>query len=489
MSSLVVDRLGVQVPQIQHLPPDVHSLAAAEEAIELADSYGVAGGFPLDDSQRFTLRAALGERADGSWAAATVADFEPRQNGKNDTIAARELAGLVLFGENLLIHTAHEFDTANESFLRLVAVFEAWDDLRAKVAHIRYANGAQAIEMLSGQRLKYKARSGGSGRGFAKADLVVYDEAQHLRVEHVAASGPARLANPNNQSWYSGSGGLESSVNAWRLRRRALEGGDQGRFAYIEHTAEGVRLVDGRVVSSRPDVLDRDAWVLANAAYGRRITDESLMSLFGELGPELFGRECLCLWDPEPLSGPSVVDALMWRSSIDVDSTVVSSLSYGLSVASDGSWAAFASAGRRRDGLMHVDNVEYRPGTAWVVARAKELFAKHRLPIRVNPAGSEGALIRALTDARIEVVEVSSREYQQACGAFVLAVENGELRHIDQESLNRAVASGGRRDVGKEGGWAWEQVGPSDITPLRAATLALSGVELPSSRKAVDCIG
>jgi hypothetical protein len=224
MRSQLDVRLGVLEPQIVHLPPDVASLAAAEETIELADSYGICDGFPLDESQKITLRAGLGERADGSWAASTVGDFEPRQNGKNDTCNARELAGLILFGEQLILHTAHEFPTANESFLRLVAIFENWDDLRKRVARIRYANGEQGIELLSGQRLKYRARTGGSGRGFAKADLVVYDEAQHLQAEHVAASGPAKLANPNSQAWYMGSGGMGSSANAWRMRRRALAG-------------------------------------------------------------------------------------------------------------------------------------------------------------------------------------------------------------------------------------------------------------------------
>ena len=114
MRSQLAVRLGVTDPQIVHLPPDVHSLAAAEEAIELANAYGVADGHPLDDAQQFTLRAGLGERADGSWAAATVADFEPRQNGKNDTCNARELYGLIGVGERLIIHTAHEFPTANE---------------------------------------------------------------------------------------------------------------------------------------------------------------------------------------------------------------------------------------------------------------------------------------------------------------------------------------------------------------------------------------
>jgi hypothetical protein len=151
MRSQLAVRLGVQEPQILHLPPDVVSLAAAEEAIELADAYGVCDGFPLAESQKITLRGGLGERADGSWAASTVGDFGPRQGtGKNDKIAARELAGLILFGERLIIHTAHEFPTANESFLRMVAVFENWDDLRRRVARIRYANGEQGIEFCRG---------------------------------------------------------------------------------------------------------------------------------------------------------------------------------------------------------------------------------------------------------------------------------------------------------------------------------------------------
>ena len=96
---------------------------------------------------------------------------------------------------------------------------ENWDDLRRKVARIRYANGEQGIELLSGQRLKYRARTGGSARGFAKADLIVYDEAQHLAREHVAGSGPAKLANPNSQTWYAGSGGMTTSAKAWEIRR------------------------------------------------------------------------------------------------------------------------------------------------------------------------------------------------------------------------------------------------------------------------------
>lgn len=470
MRSQLAERLGVQVPQILHEPPDVVSLAAAEEAIELADRYGVAGGFPLDESQRFTLRVALGERADGTWAASTVADFEPRQNGKNDTCAARELAGLLLFDEQLIIHTAHEFPTANESFLRLVAVFENWDDLRRKVARIRYANGEQGIELLSGQRLKYRARTGGSGRGFAMADLVVYDEAQHLKAEHVAASGPARLANPNSQAWYMGSGGLETSSNAWRLRRRALAGGG-GRLAYVEHTAEQVSLVGDEVVSVRPEVLDRDAWALANSAYGRRITDEALFSLFEEMGPDLFGRECLCLWDPELGTEGSVIPALAWSACFDPNSEPVGPLSFALDVSPDRSSASIAVASGSGPDGTHVEVVDRRRGTGWLGERAVELQGRWGGKLAVAKGSPAWSLQEELEAARVALLPVSTEQHAQACGDLYDAIVGRQLRHIGQDELNAAVAGADRRFSGDA--WLWSRrTSNVDISPLVAVTLA-----------------
>lgn len=492
MSSQLDVLLGVQTPQIIHQPPDVVSHDAATQAIELADAYGVCDGYPLDESQKIVLRVALGERADGSWAAGTVGHFGPRQTtGKNDTCNAREFAGLLLFGERLQLHTAHEFPTANEAFLRMVAVWENWDDLRRKVARIRYANGEQGIELLSGQRLKYRARTGGSGRGFAQADLVVYDEAQHLQSEHVAASGPARLANPNNQSWYMGSGGLSTSANAWRMRRRALAG-NGGRFAYVEHTAEQVSLVDGRLVTVRPEVLDREAWALANPAYGWRVTDEALFSLYEELGPELFGRECLCMWDPEPTDeAGGVVAAATWAGLTDKESRIVSHLQIALDVSPDRRWSSFGVAGRRADGLLHVEipgaagpDLDHRPGTGWVVGRGVELAEKWSVPVRIDRASPAGAFIAPLREKGVEVVEVSIVEHAQACGQFIDQVANDGLRHVGQSPLDTALRGAVLRQSGDAALWG-RRTSRVDITPLVAVTLALGGVPELVAEKAV----
>jgi hypothetical protein len=444
------------------------SLAAADEAIELADAYGVADGFPLSESQRLTLRNGLGERADGSWAATRIADFGPRQGtGKNDKIAARELAGLILFGEELIIHTAHEFPTANESFLRLVAVFEAWDDLRAKVARIRYANGEQGIELLSGQRLKYRARTGGSGRGFAKADLIVYDEAQHLAQEHIAASGPAKLANPNSQTWYAGSGGLSTSSVAWGIRRSAMAG-TGGRLAYTEMT--------GEVGGKSPDPLDRDVWYSCIPGLGRWVTEEGVLALYDELGPELFAREILCVWEPDPGDvSNSIIPLDQWDALKADSSPIVSGESFALDVSPDRKRASFAVAGRCADSLVQVEVFDSRPGTSWIVERAIKLHQDHAKPIRIEKGGPAGSFVSLLTEAGVVVEEVSTADHARATGQFIDAVSSSTLRHLGDPILRSAIVGATLRHTGDSDLWS-RRSSKVDITPLVACTLALGGV-------------
>lgn len=464
-SSLLSARLGAQVPTVLHQPPGVVSLAAAEEAIELADAYGVCDGFPLSESQKITLRNGLGERADGSWAATRIADFGPRQGtGKNDKIAARELAGLLLFGEQLIIHTAHEFPTANESFLRLVAVFDAWDDLRKKVARIRYANGEQGIELLSGQRLKYRARTGGSGRGFAKADLVVYDEAQHLAREHVAASGPAKMANPNSQTWYAGSGGLVSSQVAWQIRRSAILG-TGGRLAYTEMTGETIAVVDGQIVATRPDPSDREVWYRCIPGLGRWVTEEAVEALQDEL-KDLFPREILCVWEPEPGVDARVFPAGAWEavSRPDVQQPT-SGLVFAIDVNPERTSAALAVASGRVGGL-----VDSRPGVGWVVDEAIRVSKAHRAPVAVPATGAAASLIADLERAGVDVIPLPLKSLVAACGEFYDAVVENKVSVKKNAELDAAVASAVKRTSGDA--WIWDRRA-GDVCALVALTCAM----------------
>lgn len=455
------------MPQLVHLPPGVVSLAAAVETIELAESVGLV----LDEAQRFVVNAACGERADGSWAASEVADIEPRQNGKGDTKIARQLAGLFLFGEALQIHTAHEFPTANEMFLRLVSLIEGSDDLRRRVARVRYANGEQGVELLNGNRLKYRARTGGSGRGFAGVSVLYYDEALFLTDAHMGASRPALITNPNAQVWYASSPGLATSAVMWRLRKRALRQ-DGSRLAYIEHTAEDVSLdTNGRVRSRRPDPDDRGAWALANPTLGDRITVEAVESERASMSTETFLRERLGVWDPElgqDNTGPWPAE--VWLAALDVNAAPEGRLAVGVACTPGQSWSSIAVAGGGR-----VELVEHRPSATWLVDRLVELRDRNSdlrdASVAVDSSGPAGFVIRALETAGFAVVKVGAQLMGQACAYMSTSVTEGQVRVRPHDDLTAAV--GGAQTLPKDDVWVWSRKDDStDISPLEAVTLA-----------------
>src|SRR5262245_42324161 len=132
-------------------------------------------GLELDPREAMVLDVALGEGEDGRWAAAEVGLCVPRQNGKNAVLEARELAALFLLNEHLVIHSAQQFKTAKEHFLRLLGLIESTPDLDRRVRRISRTHGEEAIELRNGHRILFMARTKASGRGFT-APLLVFDE-------------------------------------------------------------------------------------------------------------------------------------------------------------------------------------------------------------------------------------------------------------------------------------------------------------------------
>ena len=104
---------------------------------------------------------------------------------------------------------------------------------------IRTANGSEMIELKTGQRLQFVARTAGSGRGFS-ADTVILDEAYELGDDQMAALLPTLSARPNPQIWYTSTAGKETSVQLGRVRERGIAGDDPS-LAFFEWSADGGR--------------------------------------------------------------------------------------------------------------------------------------------------------------------------------------------------------------------------------------------------------
>lgn len=460
MSVAAPDRvIGVQRPRVSALP--AFSTSAGREAVDLAETAGLV----LDPWQRFVLEHALGEKENGRWSAFEVAVIVSRQNGKGALLEARELFGLFLGGEQLILHSAHEFKTAQEAFRRVLALVENTDALRKRVARVRTSHGEEGIELVTGQRLRFIARSRGSGRGFT-GDCVILDEAMILGDEAMAALLPTMSARPNPQLWYTASAGDHNSTQLGRVRRRGVKGDDPA-LAFFEWSASGVA-----------DHDDPATWADTNPGLGIRMTVEHIARERAAMGPTEFARERLGIGTyPVDGEGWAVIPADVWATLSDPESRRDGRVAFAVDMTPERSHVAVGVAGRRDDGRLHVEIVDHRAGAAWVVDRVVELLDRwDPVAVVIDPSSPAGSLIAPLTAAGVELVTPNAREVGQACGQFYDAVtEPADLVHIDQAPLNHALAGALKRTLGDA--WAWDRrnVGV-DICPLVAVTLAAWGL-------------
>jgi hypothetical protein len=423
----------------------------------------------------------LRERAHNAWAAFEVGVIVSRQNGKGSILEARELAGLFEFGEQLILHSAHEFKTAAEAFRRVLSLIDGCDEYRRRVKKVQIGHGDEGIELRSGARLRFVARSTGSGRGFS-GDLVILDEAYALTPRHMEALLPTLSARPNPQIWYTSSPPLDSdSGDVLFAARQRGEQHDPGRLAWFDFGAAGSLAALDDI-----DLDDIDLWRRTNPALGIRITEEFVAAERKAMTDQGFARERLGVWPPAPQQGSRIIPTDLWRTLAEPDSPRPANLAFALHVNADRTRAAVAYAGRRGDGLLQVGLVDWRAGTAWVVQRLVELAGKWSPVALAVDTRSEGLLLD-LEKAGITVSEdpdqpeagdlviPAAADTAAAFAMFVDTARAEQLRHVDDAPVNTGLAQGRTRELA--GGSTWDHRGPGEAGPLKAVTLALWAFE------------
>ena len=419
-------------------------------------------GLTLDPWQAWLLEQSLAERPDGLWSSFTVAAIVARQNGKGALLEARELAGLFLLDEQLILHSAHEFKTTYEAFLRITNLVEGCPDLDREVQKIRRGAGEQAIELRNGNRLRFIARTGGSGRGMS-APLVVLDECMFLTEAMLGAIMPTLSAQPNPQLWLTGSAPLSTSVPMHRIRNQAIDG-DADRLLFAEWGND-----------ADADPYDLEAIARANPALGIRLSMEFIEAERDAMAPGEFARERLGVPDPisDTMAGP--IAAERWQQLIDGDSLPTDeSLRLALDVPPDRASASFAIAGKRDDNLHHV-SLRYQvapPEMGELVNLAKQLTDGHNVPLILPPTSPAKAWRTELLAAGVPLDELTHAEYAEACGLMLAKVGEGSIRHRGIPEMMSAVAGLGVRRSGDVETWS-RRSSSANIAPFVAATCAL----------------
>lgn len=469
---------GAQRPR--HLAVPQFSTSAGDEAMQIAALAGVV----LDPWEEFVLRQALGERPDGRWAAFEVGLVVPRQNGKNAIIEIRELAGLFAFGEKLQIHTAHQFDTSLESLRRLLHLIESTPDFDRRVKKVSQAHGQEGIELRGGQRIRFRTRTKGGGRGFS-GDLLVYDEAMDLPRSAVGATLPTLSARPNPQVWYTASA-VDQTIHdnglvLARVRERG-HAGDDPELAYFEWCAAGeMKQLD------QVDTADLELWMQANPGMGIRITPEHVEAEHRSLDPRTFAVERLGIGDwPSLDTEAQVISLEIFNLGFDPKSEVIDPVCFAFDVRPDRSSAAISVAGLRADGLRHIEVVAHRRGTGWVGDSFEELVGKHNASeVITDAAGPAAALLADLQGRGIDVKTVSATEHAQACGMIFDGFEQASIKHLGTPELTAAVKGAVKRPLGDA--WAWSRKSSAvDITPLVSCTLANWGSVMQQATPALQ---
>ena len=433
--------------------------SAASEAVDLA----AAAGFPLDDWQQWCIEGACGERADGTWAAFECGLILPRQNGKNAVLIARELAGIVLFGDDLIIHSAHRADTTLEHFRKMVELAEEFNEFGKLVKRVSHVNGHEGIELKGGRRINFVSRARTPGRGFS-GSVVVLDEAYDLSPQAIGAMIPTLATRSMAQVWYTSSAPHSDSVVLHGVRGRGRSGVNAERLFYAEWGNEvGVKVDDEEAIYS------------ANPGMGIRISldyvesERRLMSAI----PDEYLRERLGVAE-EPISdnaGP--ISLARWAELADSSSSIVGEVSTAIDVSFDRQWATVAVAGCRSDGQYHVEVGRRDRGTDWVLrfARDNPEFG----PYRVAGSGPAGFLLPLLAEAGVWAVDVPASEVTKATTRLITAVDDGTIHHLGSNEITAAISNATITSAGDAQTWSRKN-STGDISALVAATIAVGGM-------------
>lgn len=449
-------RYGSQVPRY-HTVPEFAS-TAGDDALELATYAGLTP-FPW---QELVVRESMGEKPDGTWAAMEVGLIVGRQNGKGDVIMIRELAGMYVLQEPLIIHSAHETKTAFEAFRRILTVIESNPELEKLVLRVSHSHGQEGIELKNGSRLRFLARSTGAGRGFS-AQCLILDEAYALTTEQKAAIMPTMSAQPNPQIWYTSSAGLPNSIELGRIHKRGSRGD------------ESLAFFGWSVDPDDYDPADPACHAEANPSYGYLIREDVVRMEQRSMDPDTFARERLGIGQyPDEEGGWEIVPEGRWSDCADPDARIEGAIAFGVDVTPDRSKATVSASGRTRDGNLCVEVIDAREGTSWLPERLAELREKWK-PVGIfidsrSPAASLDLTVE-------DLVSLGSADVAKACSSWEDESLAGSLRHRDDQRLNGAVAKAKKRPYGDGAWYLGRKDAKADLTPLTSSVLALFGIQ------------
>lgn len=436
-------------------------------------------GLTLDPWQELVLQDAMGERSDGTWSAKRVGLSAPRQNGKSQLIVARALAGALLFGERKIVISAHQQDTARETFAKFLELRDE-SPLLAEYMPERLTMNAlnrESIGFANGAKIQFKARAASGGRGFS-SDCLLLDEAQILKRRAWASINSTMSARPNPQIWLLGTppefeGAPEDSEVFESVRRSALDGATS-QAAWLEWSAE-----------PGDDPASEETRAKANPAWHTRINHDVVQGEFETYDPKQFAIERLGRWDLAADKSTRLIPRETWERCA-VDEPLDGTRSLAIVFSFDGQRQAVAVAAKHDEGyyaeLVGQHSGDTDAGTQslvrWLASDPARPERWRALAEVVIAGGGEAAtLLSALVEAGVPkrmLRILSTREVLSANATLLDLLREGSFSHPRgpaNDALDASVAVCDQKT--RPSGWSWRPTTPDgDQLPIEAVCMA-----------------
>ena len=381
---------------------------------------------PLLPWQEFILKDMLTVDKKGLWIRKTNLLLIARQNGKTHLARMLILAHLVKWNTNVLMMSSNR-SMALDTFRQVAMLLENNDHLKGFVKQIRYANGTESIEMLSGARLDVVAATRDGSRGRSVNGLLFIDEVREINEDAFRAATPTTRAHPNSHTLLTSNAGDAFSTVLNDLRERALSYPPR-TFGFYEYSAP-----------QYCKISDKAAWAMANPSMGYTITAEAIEESIATSPIETTRTETLCQWI-DSLQSPWPHGVLEATSDSDLIMNPGALTIFGFDVSPSRRNASLVAGQILPDGRIGFGIIDQWESQVAVddlkIAAAIKGYADIYKPRLVcYDKYTTQSISDRLSNAGVMVEDVSGQKFYQACGDLLDGLVNGRVVHSGQAEL------------------------------------------------------
>ena len=383
-------------------------------------------GIPLLPWQEYVLKDILTVDKAGLWVRKTNLLLMSRQNGKTHLARMLILTHLIKWQTNVLIMSSNR-SMALDTFRQVTQLIETNDHLKGFVKQIRYANGTESIEMLSGARLDVVASTRDGSRGRTVNGLLFIDELREIDEEGYRAAMPTTRAHAGSHVLLTSNAGDAFSKVLNDLRERALDYPPKS-FGFYEYSAPQYCKIN-----------DRAAWAQANPALGYTITEEAIEEAISTSPIENTRTETLCQWI-DSLSSPWPHGVLEETSNSELTITPGALTMFGFDVSPSRRNASLVAGQLMPDGKIAIGILETFESQVAVddlriAASIKGWSDIYRPRMVLFDKYTTASIAERLANAGVVTMDCSGQQFYQACGDLLDGLVNHKVVHNGQDEL------------------------------------------------------